>query len=314
MIVSVIILVIGFLLLVKGADFFVEGASDIARKLGIPSIVIGLTIVALGTSLPELAVSVTAALKGNNDIALGNVTGSNIMNLLVVVGLAAVIQPVALKRSVLKRDYVMMILMTFLMLAAAAESFWNNGEGSISRLDGAVLLGVTAGYMYRLIRTAVRDRVVEQFGITRPLPLSLLFCAGGAAAIIGGGQMVVNSATDLAYRIGMSETLVGLTIVAIGTSLPELVTSVVAAKKGESEIALGNVLGSNILNIGFILGTSGVIHPIAVGMENVYDIVILIILTIAFFFPLWRKELVSRVTGAVMLGCYLGYMIYIVMR
>lgn len=314
MIVSVIILVIGFLLLVKGADFFVEGASDIARKLGIPSIVIGLTIVALGTSLPELAVSVTAALKGNNDIALGNVTGSNIMNLLVVVGLAAVIQPVALKRSVLKRDYVMMILMTFLMLAAAAESFWNNGEGSISRLDGAVLLGVTAGYMYRLIRTAVRDRVVEQFGITRPLPLSLLFCAGGAAAIIGGGQMVVNSATDLAYRIGMSETLVGLTIVAIGTSLPELVTSVVAAKKGESEIALGNVLGSNILNIGFILGTSGVIHPIAVGMENVYDIVILIILTIAFFFPLWRKELVSRVTGAVMLGCYLGYMIYIIMR
>lgn len=314
MIVSVIILVIGFLLLVKGADFFVEGASDIARKLGIPSIVIGLTIVALGTSLPELAVSVTAALKGNNDIALGNVTGSNIMNLLVVVGLAAVIQPVALKRSVLKRDYVMMILMTFLMLAAAAESFWNNGEGSISRLDGAVLLGVTAGYMYRLIRTAVRDRVVEQFGITRPLPLSLLFCAGGAAAIIGGGQMVVNSATDLAYRIGMSETLVGLTIVAIGTSLPELVTSVVAAKKGESEIALGNVLGSNILNIGFILGTSGVIHPIAVGMENVYDIVILIILTIAFFFPLWRKELVSRVMGAAMLGCYLGYMIYIVMR
>lgn len=314
MIVSVIILVIGFLLLVKGADFFVEGASDIARKLGIPSIVIGLTIVALGTSLPELAVSVTAALKGNNDIALGNVTGSNIMNLLVVVGLAAVIQPVAVKRSVLKRDYIMMILMTFLMLAAAAESFWNSGKGSISRLDGAVLLGVTAGYMYHLIRTAVRDRVVEQFGITRPLPVSLLFCAGGAAAIIGGGQMVVNSATDLAYRIGMSETLVGLTIVAVGTSLPELVTSVVAARKGESEIALGNVLGSNILNIGFILGTSGVIHPIAVSMENVYDIVILIALTIAFFLPLWRKKQVSRVMGAAMLGCYLGYMIYIIMR
>ena len=314
MILSIIILIVGFLLLVKGADFFVEGASDIARKLGIPSIVIGLTIVALGTSLPELAVSVTAAMKGNNDIALGNVTGSNIMNLLVVVGLAAVIQPVAVKRSVLKRDYVMMILMTFLMLAAVAESFWNNGKGSISRLDGAVLLGVTAGYMYHLIRTAVRDRVVEQFGITRPLPLSLLFCAGGAAAIIGGGQMVVNSATDLAYRIGMSETLVGLTIVAIGTSLPELVTSVVAARKGESEIALGNVLGSNILNIGFILGASGVIHPIAVGMENVYDIMILITLTIIFLLPLWRKEQVSRAAGAVMLGCYLGYMLYIIMR
>lgn len=314
MILSIIILIAGFLLLVKGADFFVEGASDIARKLGIPSIVIGLTIVALGTSLPELAVSVTAALKGSNDIALGNVTGSNIMNLLVVVGLAAVIQPVAVKRSVLKRDYVMMLLMTLLMLGAVMEGFWNKGNGAISRLDGAVLLGVTAGYMCRLIRTAVRDRVAEQFGIARPLPVSLLFCVGGAAAIIGGGQMVVNSATDLAYRIGMSESLVGLTIVAVGTSLPELVTSVVAAKKGESEIALGNVLGSNILNIGFILGTSGIIHPIGVGMENIYDILILIGLTAAFFIPLWRSARVSRMTGIMMLGCYLGYMVYIVVR
>ncbi len=282
MILSIILLIIGFLLLVKGADFFVEGASDIARKLGIPSIVIGLTIVALGTSLPELAVSVTAALKGSNDIALGNVTGSNIMNLLVVVGLAAVIRPMAVKRSVLRRDYVMMFLMILLMLGTAAESFWNSGNGEISRLDGAVLLGVTAGYMCRLIRTAVRDRVAEQFGITRPLPVSLLFCAGGAAAIIGGGQMVVNS--------------------------------VVAARKGESEIALGNVLGSNILNIGFILGTSGVIHPIGVGMENVCDIVILTALTAVFFIPLWQKEQVSRITGIFMMGCYLGYMAYIIVR
>lgn len=314
MIVSIIILIIGFGLLVKGADFFVEGASDIARKLGIPSIVIGLTIVALGTSLPELAVSVTAALKESNDIALGNVTGSNIMNLLVVVGLAAVIRPMTVKRSVLKRDYVMSCLMALLMLAGAVDIFWNPRETAISLLDGAVLLGVTAGYMYHLIRTAVRDRVAEQFGITRPLPVSLLLCAGGAAAIIGGGQMVVNSATDLAYRFGMSETLVGLTIVAIGTSLPELVTSVVAAQKGESEIALGNVLGSNILNIGFILGASGVIHPIAVKMENVYDMLILIALTAVFFIPLWCREKVSRMTGAVMLMCYLGYMVYIVMR
>lgn len=311
---SVLILVIGFALLVKGADFFVEGASDIARKLGIPSIVIGLTIVALGTSLPELAVSVTAALKGSNDIALGNVTGSNIMNLLVVVGLAAVIRPMAVKRSVLRRDYAMACLMALLMLAGAADIFWNPERASISALDGAVLLGVTAGYMYRLIRTAVRDRVAEQFGITRPLPVSLLLCIGGAAAIIGGGQMVVNSATDLAYRFGMSETLVGLTIVAVGTSLPELVTSVVAAKKGESEIALGNVLGSNILNIGFILGSSGVIHSIGVKMENVYDMLFLILMSAVFLIPLWIRETVSRITGAAMLGCYLGYMVYIVVR
>ena len=263
MIGSVLVLVIGFALLVKGADFFVEGASDIARKLGIPSIVI---------------------------------------------------RPITVKRSVLKRDYVMSLLMTLLMLAGAADIFGNNGKASISLLDGAVLLGVTAGYMYHLIRTAVRNRVAEQFGITRPLPLSLLFCIGGAVAIIGGGQMVVNSATDLAYGIGMSETLVGLTIVAVGTSLPELVTSVVAARKGESEIALGNVLGSNILNIGFILGTSGVIHPITVGMENVYDMLILILLTAVFLVPLWIRQRVSRGTGAAMLGCYLGYMVYIVVR
>ena len=314
MIVSVVILIIGFALLVKGADFFVEGASDIARKLGIPSIVIWLTIVALGTSLPELAVSVTAALKESNDIALGNVTGSNIMNLLVVVGLAAVIHPMTVKRTILKRDYVMACVMALLMLAGAMDIFWNFEKASISALDGVILLGVTAGYMYHLVCTAVRNRVAEQFGITRPLPVSLLLCVGGAAAIIGGGQLVVNSATDLAYRFGMSETLVGLTIVAIGTSLPELVTSVVAAKKGESEIALGNVLGSNILNIGFILGTSGVIHPIGVKMENVYDMIFLILMTLVFFIPLWRWERVSRATGAVMLGCYLGYMVYIVVR
>lgn len=314
MILSVIILLTGFALLVKGADFFVEGASDIAGKLGIPSIVIGLTIVALGTSLPELAVSVTAALKGSNDIALGNVTGSNIMNLLVVVGLAAVIQPMDVKRSVLKRDYVMMMFMSLLMLGTVAEVFWNKGTAAISRPDGAILLAVTAGYMYRLIHTAVRNRVAEQFGITRPLPVSLLLCAGGAAAIVGGGRMVVNSAADLAYQIGMSESLVGLTIVAIGTSLPELVTSVVAAKKGESEIALGNVLGSNILNIGFILGTSGVIHPIAVRPENIYDMLILILLTAVFFIPLWNREKVSRATGAAMTGCYLVYMVYITVR
>ncbi len=314
MILLIVCLVLGFLLLVKGADFFVEGASDIARKLGIPSIIIGLTIVALGTSLPELAVSMTAALKGSNDIALGNVTGSNLMNLLVVVGLAAVIQPVPVKRSILRRDYVMSLLMALIMLGGAVDIFWNPDGAGITGLDGAALLCVTAGYMYHLIKVSVRDRTAEKFGITRPLPVSILFCLGGSIAIIGGGRLVVNSATDLAYGIGMSETLVGLTIVAIGTSLPELVTSVVAARKGESEIALGNVLGSNILNIGFILGASGVIHPIAVKWENVYDMLILIALTAVFFVPLWKQERVSRAVGMAMLGCYAGYMVYIIVR
>lgn len=311
--ISVIILIVGFLLLVKGADFFVEGASDIARKLGIPSVVVGLTIVALGTSLPELAVSVTAALKGSNDIALGNVTGSNIMNLLVVVGVSAVIHPMQVQRSVLKRDYSMALLMEVLMLVFCAELLFG-GKASLSRLDGILLLAVLAFYMFRLIRHAARNRIVDNFGISRPLPLSILFCIIGAAAIIGGGQLVVNAATDLAYRFGMSETLVGLTIVAIGTSLPELVTSVVAARKGESDIALGNVVGSNIMNIGFILGLSSAIHPIAVDLLNLYDMVILIVLSVLFLIPLWKQEKVSRYTGAAMIAAYVMYTVYIIVR
>ena len=311
--ISVILLIIGFVLLVKGADFFVEGASDIARKLGIPSVVVGLTIVALGTSLPELSVSVTAALKGSNDIALGNVTGSNIMNLLVVVGVAAVIRPVHVQKSVMKRDYSMSLVMELLLFLCSAELLFGK-TGTLTRLDGLLLLAVMLGYMFFLLRHAVRNRIAENFGISRPLPLSILFCIIGAAAIIGGGQLVVNSATDLAYRLGMSETLVGLTIVAIGTSLPELVTSVVAARKGESDIALGNVLGSSILNIGFILGLSGIIHPIAVDMLNLYDMLILIVVSVLFFVPLWKQERVSRLTGTGMLLVYLIYTIYIIIR
>ena len=180
-------------MLVKGADFFVEGASAIARKLGIPSIVIGLTIVALGTSLPELAVSVTAALEGSNDIALGNVTGSNMVNLLAVVGLSAVIRPMRVERPVLKRDYAMTLFMTALMLICSLDYFPDPSGAQLSRTDGLLLLAVLAFYMYRLIRSAVRNRVAEQFGVARPLPVSILFCLLGSVSIVAGGQMVVNS-------------------------------------------------------------------------------------------------------------------------
>ena len=178
--ITILILAAGFLLLVKGADFFVEGASAIARKLGIPSIVIGLTIVALGTSLPELAVSVTAALEGSNDIALGNVTGSNMVNLLAVVGLSAVIRPMRVERPVLKRDYAMTLFMTALMLICSLDYFPDPSGAQLSRTDGLLLLAVLAFYMYRLIRSAVRNRVAEQFGVARPLPVSILFCLLGA--------------------------------------------------------------------------------------------------------------------------------------
>lgn len=311
---SILILLAGFLFLVKGADFFVEGASAIAKKLRIPSIIIGLTIVALGTSLPELAVSVTAALKGNNDIALGNVTGSNIVNLLVVVGLSAVIKPMKVEKSMMKRDYSMALLMTVLVLLCSSELLMGNQTAVLSRLDGAILLVVMGIYMYQLIRHAVRNRVEENFGLTRPLPLSILFCLIGGAAIVWGGQMVVDSATEIASWMGLSDTLIGLTVVAIGTSLPELVTSVVAARKGESDIALGNVVGSNILNIGFILGLSSVIHPISVGILNFYDVLVLILVTVVFFLPFWRQEKVTRSTGILMIIAYVGYTAYIIVR
>lgn len=311
---SILILLAGFLFLVKGADFFVEGASAIAKKLRIPSIIIGLTIVALGTSLPELAVSVTAALKGNNDIALGNVTGSNIVNLLVVVGLSAVIKPMKVEKSMMKRDYSMALLMTVLVLLCSSELLMGNQTAVLSRLDGAILLMVMGIYMYQLIRHAVRNRVEENFGLTRPLPLSILFCLIGGAAIVWGGQMVVDSATEIASWMGLSDTLIGLTVVAIGTSLPELVTSVVAARKGESDIALGNVVGSNILNIGFILGLSSVIHPISVGILNFYDVLVLILVTVVFFLPFWKQEKVTRSTGILMIIAYVGYTAYIIVR
>lgn len=311
---SILILLAGFLFLVKGADFFVEGASAIAKKLRIPSIIIGLTIVALGTSLPELAVSVTAALKGNNDIALGNVTGSNIVNLLVVVGLSAVIKPMKVEKSMMKRDYSMALLMTVLVLLCSSELLMGNQTAVLSRLDGAILLVVMGIYMYQLIRHAVRNRVEENFGLTRPLPLSILFCLIGGAAIVWGGQMVVDSATEIASWMGLSDTLIGLTVVAIGTSLPELVTSVVAARKGESDIALGNVVGSNILNIGFILGLSSVIHPISVGILNFYDVLVLILVTVVFFLPFWKQEKVTRSTGILMIIAYVGYTAYIIVR
>lgn len=311
---SILVLFIGFVLLVKGADFFVEGASAIAKRLRVPSIVIGLTIVALGTSLPELAVSVTAALKGNNDIALGNVLGSNIMNLLVVVGVSAVIRPMKVEREMLKRDYFMSLVMAVLLILCSAELFIGSRTAVLSRVDGLILAGVMAFYMYKLIRHAARNRVEEQFGLTRPLPMSILFCVLGSVAIIGGGQMVVNAATAIASGLGLSDTLIGLTVVAIGTSLPELVTSVVAAGKGESDIALGNVVGSNILNIGFILGLSSAIHPISVGLLSFCDMLVLIAVSVLFLLPFWKQEKVTRGTGVLMILAYVGYTAYIIMR
>ncbi|MBR3866717.1 MAG: calcium/sodium antiporter, partial [Butyricicoccus sp.] len=263
---SIIFLLIGFVLLVKGADYFVSGASSVARRLRIPPVVIGLTIVAMGTSLPEASVSITAGFAGSNEIALSNVLGSNLFNTLVVLGASAFIRPFAVDRDILRRDHPVNTAVTILLLVLVLD-------GMLGRADGLLLLACMIVYLLVVIRASLRER--DGFVDDRApqsLPLSIFLVVIGVAAIILGGDLVVDAACDIARVVGLSETVIGLTIVAIGTSLPELVTSVVAARMGESELALGNVIGSNLFNILFILGTSSALSPIGVLPENIIDL------------------------------------------
>ena len=321
MIASVFFLILGFLLLFKGADLFVDGASSIAKRLRIPSLIIGLTIVAFGTSAPELAVSVTAALKGSNDIALGNVVGSNIFNLLVVIGVSAMICPLAVEKSMIKKDYPLSIGATLLLGLLVMDQFLGKKDAmSLSRLDGIILLAGFALFMYLTIREGLAKRKEqlqsqeEEIPVKYSLPVSILLSVAGLLGIIFGGDMTVNSAKEIARAFGLSEALIGLTIVAIGTSLPELVTSVVASKKGESDIALGNAVGSNLFNILFILGVSSTILPMSVSPTYLYDIGFLLVVSLLVFIPVAAKQKISRGTGAAMTGAYILYTIYLIMR
>lgn len=321
MIASVFFLILGFLLLVKGADLFVDGASSIAKRLRIPSLIIGLTIVAFGTSAPELAVSVTAALKGSNDIALGNVVGSNVFNLLVVIGVSAMICPLTVEKSMMKKDYPLSIGATILLGILVMDQFlWHKDTMSLSRIDGIILLIVFAFFMYLTIREGLAKRKEHlqsqevEIPVKYNLPVSLLLSVAGLLGIIFGGDMTVNSAKEIARAFGLSEALIGLTIVAIGTSLPELVTSVVASKKGESDIALGNAVGSNLFNILFILGTSSTILPMGISPTYLFDIGFLILVSLLVFIPIVAKQKISRGVGATMTGAYILYTVYLIMR
>lgn len=301
-----ILLILGFILLIKGADFFVEGASSVAKLLKIPSIIIGLTIVAFGTSAPELAVSVNAAIKGNNGIALGNVVGSNIFNLLVVIGICAIIHTVNVDKKILNRDHIFNLILT----AVLGVLLFIGSD--VSRMDGIILLVFFAIFLFYTIRLALSDRQEskEDEKILSPI-LSGIYIIGGLLAIVYGGDFVVDSASAIALQFGMSESLIGLTIVAVGTSLPELVTSIVAARKGEPDIALGNVIGSNIFNIAFILGISATIHPFSVQMSSVYDIVYLIAVSVLFYVFAYRGK-IDRVKGVILTALYIAYTIYLI--
>lgn len=316
---AIIFLAAGFFFLVKGADIFVDGSSSIAKKFHVPSIIIGLTIVAMGTSLPEAAVSVTASLANQNTLAVSNVVGSNIFNLMVVIGMCAVLTPVAVQRETLKRDFPFSVFCAILLLILGWMGPMQLGHG-----DGVIFLVLFAIFIGYMIRSALKankegkraegdSSEIDEMKIMS-LPKSLLFIVMGAAGIILGGDVVVNSATNIATRLGMSETLVGLTIVSIGTSLPELVTSVVAARKHEVDMALGNAIGSNIFNILMVLGIAGAISPMAFLTENIIDIVILLVFSLIVWFFAWTKQKLNRGEGAIMLALYAAFMVYICMR
>ena len=302
-----LLLLIGFVLLIKGADFFVEGSSSIAGILKVPSVIIGLTIVAMGTSAPEAAVSINAGLAGNSDISLGNIVGSNIFNLLVVIGACAVIFPAKSNEDILKRDLWWNIGVSVLLLAAIFD-------GTLSRIEGIIFLAIFIFYLGLMVRSAMKNRIEETPLNVMPLWKSLLFVAGGLAAVVFGGDMVVDNASLIAKAWGMSDTLVGLTIVAVGTSLPELVTSITATKNGDSGLALGNAVGSCLFNILFILGMASTLTPINAVPELIIDTAILIFVTILILIFAKSGKKTNRIEGLVCVAFYIIYTAYIIMR
>ncbi len=329
---SFIILVIGFVLLIKGADFFVEGSSAVAKRLRVPSMIIGMTIVAMGTSLPECAVSVTASLTGNNSLAVSNAIGSNIFNLLVVCGVCTLFVPLAVQKSTLQKEFPLSIFCAGLLLLLGYIGM------TLGHIDGIIFLIIFAGYLLWMIQSARKarnqaisgngspsedlksslsdDEIEEVASHINLLPAwkCLLYILGGMIAIKYGGDFVVNGASTIASTLGLSQTLIGLTIIAMGTSLPELVTSIVAAKKDEVDMALGNVIGSNIFNILLVLGVAATISPVGFIMENIIDIAFLVAISIITLVFAWTSKQLNRREGIVMLLLYAAYMVYICMR
>lgn len=311
MLLAVILLLLGFVLLIKGADFFVDGSSLIAAKLKVPSLIIGLTIVALGTSLPELSVSVTAAINGSNSLALSNVLGSNLFNLLVVLGATALINILNVEDDVLKRDFPVAIICSILV---AGFAFFDQ---RISRVEGIILITLLVIYLIIIIKSALStrndvkdDEKAEEASVIK----CIIFIIGGAIAIKFGGDFVVDSAVQIATFFGVSETLIGLTIVSVGTSLPELVTSLVAGKKGELSMAVGNAVGSCIFNILMILGISAAISPLSVVRDNIIDAFIFVAVCIVICVFAYSKKKIEKLEGIIMLLAYGIYLAYIILR
>ncbi|RYG72364.1 calcium/sodium antiporter [Lentibacillus lipolyticus] len=314
-----ILLLLGFALLIKGADFFVEGASHIARALHVSPLLIGLTIVALGTSSPEATVSIVAALQESSGVSVGNVIGSNIFNITLVVGLTAFLNPLKVESETVKKQIPFTLLAsTALIIVISDRSLEHLSENLITRSDGLILLLFFAIFLYYLFEVAKnsREKVKQESSESKPVSWSknIIQTIGGLAAIIVGGRLVVNNAVDIAVSFGMSETLVGLTIVAVGTSLPELITSVTAATKKEGEIAVGNIVGSNIFNILLVLGSASAISPLIVDSQVFVDVLLMIALTCVLLIFSRTNYTIGKWEGMTLVAAYGLYMVYIIMR
>jgi cation:H+ antiporter len=307
---QLLLLAVGFVLLVKGADWFVEGASGIADRFGIPQLVIGLTIVAMGTSAPETAVSITAAIKGNADIAVGNVVGSNILNILIILGISSVITSIAVAKTTIRYEIPIMLGITLLLLVFGA-----NG-GTICLWEGIVLLACFVGYLlYMFVMMKKGEMQSEEIENTKkPLWKMLLSSIVGLGLIIWGSDVTVDAATVLAKIFGLSEKFIGLTVVALGTSLPELFTSVIAARKGKADIAIGNIVGSNIFNILFVIGTSSLIIPVVFEMSFVIDCLVAVAAGVILWLCVCHKKKLNRLDGIIMLICYAAYFVYLLVK
>ena len=316
---SFILLIIGFFFLIKGADLFVDGAASIARKFNIPSMIIGLTIVAMGTSAPEAAVSITSSLSGQNDMSVANVVGSNFFNILVVLGVSSLISKLPVQKNTIKKDTPFLLIVSGLILVFGINKY-------ISRIEGLILLIVFVYFLYSTVKMAKsatnldsssdNEIALAESDTTTQTPIlkTVILSVIGILGIVIGGDMVVDSATSIATLFGMSANLVGLTIVAIGTSLPEFVTSIVAIKKGETEIAIGNVIGSNIFNILLVLGLATFISPITISTLALIDIIFMLCITILLYLFMKKDYSLLKKHGIILVGIYIVYMSYTIIR
>lgn len=313
-----ILLIVGFGLLIKGADLFVDGASNIARILRVPPILIGLTIVAFGTSSPEATVSIIAALQDNAAVSLGNVVGSNVFNITLVVGAAAFLFPLVVESETIKKEIPFTLLASGALLVLISDTVLQGlNENLLTRSDGIIFLLFLSVFMYYVIEIGLKSRkesTHEPSTDSIKRGKNSVITLVGLAAIIFGGNLVVNNGTEIAYSLGMSETLVGLTIIAIGTSLPELVTSVAAALKKQSGIALGNIVGSNIFNILFVLGASAVITPLSVNGKIFTDVIIMIALSLLLFVFSRTDHKIGKAEGIILVVMYIAYLVFIILR